>query len=113
MRFPACFPATLILTGAAILTACNSAEQPKPVASPVATTQRTPSAPVPDDGARRVTVQQAAALVAQGQAVIVDVRTAGAFAQEHIKGALLIPNNEIYNHLDQLPPDKMIVTYCA
>lgn len=111
MRLPAQLAAILILTVGAILTGCNSAEQKK---REVATApDKASSAPVPDDGVRRVTVQQAADLVAKGQAVIVDVRTPGAFAQGHIKGALLMPNNEILNNLEQLPHDKMIVTYCA
>jgi 3-mercaptopyruvate sulfurtransferase SseA len=112
MSLPAYFAAILVITVAVILTACNSAEQKKPDSS-AATVNKSASASVPNDGVRRITVQELADLVAKGQAVIVDVRTPGAFAQGHIKGALLIPNNEIFNHLDQLPHDKMIVTYCA
>jgi hypothetical protein len=107
MRLPS-FCALLLL--AAVLTACNSAEQQKP---PVATTKNPASVPTPGDGVRRVTVQETAELVAKGQAVIVDVRAYGAYFQEHIKGSISIPNNEIFNRLDQLPHDKLIVTYCA
>jgi 3-mercaptopyruvate sulfurtransferase SseA len=108
MRLLAYFAA--ILLSLAVLTACNSAEQKKPE---VAAADKATAAPTPGDGVRRVTVQELADLVARGQAVIVDVRTAGAFSQGHIKGAMLIPHNEILNHLSELPRDKMIVTYCA
>lgn len=110
MRLSAHYAAILILTFGVILPACNSAEQQKPE---TAASQKTGSAQVPDDGVRRVTVQEAADAVAKGEAIIVDVRSPGAFAQSHIKGALLVPTNELYEHLDELPHDKLIVTYCA
>jgi predicted small secreted protein len=109
MRLPA-YLALILLAFAATLTACNSAEQKKP---DLAATGKATSAPVPSDGVRRVTVQELTDLVARGRAVIVDVRTAGAFSEGHIKGALLMPHNEIQNHLSELPHDKLIVTYCA
>jgi len=31
----------------------------------------------------------------------------------HIPGAKLIPAGEILNHLNELPKDKLIVTYCS
>ena len=109
MRLRAYFSAILLVV-AATLIACNSAEQKKP---DVAAAGKPTSAPAPGDGVRRVTVQELVDLVGKGQAVIVDVRTAGAFSEGHIKGALLMPHNEIQNHLSELPHDKLIVTYCA
>jgi 3-mercaptopyruvate sulfurtransferase SseA len=110
MRLSAHYAAVLILTFGVILPACNSDEQQKPQS---AVSEKPASAPVPDDGVRRVTVQETVDAVAKGEAIIVDVRSAGAFAQSHIKGAVLIPTNELYEHLDELPHDKLIVTYCA
>ncbi len=110
MRRSALF-SVLLLAVAALVLACNSAEQKKPEVA--ASTSTNPIAQVPGDGVRRITVQETAELMAKGQAVIVDVRNPGSFAQSHIKGAILIPHNEILNHLSSLPVDKTIVTYCA
>jgi len=101
----------LLVLLAAILGACNSAEQ-KP-ADLVSAKKPAPVQPPPNDGIRRVTVHEVQDLLAKGQAVIIDVRNQAAFDQGHIKGARLIPVTEIQNHLSELPKDKTIVTYCS
>ena len=53
------------------------------------------------------------AMVKNGQAIIVDVRNQVAYDMGHIPGAKLIPEGEILNHLNELPRDKTIVTYCS
>jgi 3-mercaptopyruvate sulfurtransferase SseA len=99
----------LIVLVAVIFAACNAAD----------TTKNTKPAPLPGsdtvyaDGARRVTADEMDAMVKNGQAIIVDVRNQASFDQGHIPGARLIPAGEILNHLDELPRDKMIVTYCS
>jgi 3-mercaptopyruvate sulfurtransferase SseA len=109
MRLPSCC-AALVILGAILLSACNSAEQKKPAA--VADTKKTTPASQ-DDGVRRVTVQELQDLLTKGQAVVIDVRNQAAFDQGHIKGAKLIPFNEIQNRTGELPKDKLIVTYCS
>ena len=47
------------------------------------------------------------------EAVVIDVRSQAAFDAGHIPGSKLIPSNEILNHINELPRDKMIVTYCS
>lgn len=46
--------------------------------------------------------------------VILDVRTAEEFAEGHIKGAILIPNDEITEKAESILPDKnqKILVYC-
>jgi rhodanese-related sulfurtransferase len=44
--------------------------------------------------------------------VVLDTRTADAFAEEHIPGAVNIPEAELDKRLKELPKNKDIVTYC-
>jgi predicted sulfurtransferase len=109
MRFPS-YAAALLIVAAFLLSACNSAEQKKTVA---AETNKTPPQTSRDDGVRRVTVQELQDLLAKNGAVVIDVRNQAAYDQGHIKGAKLIPFNEIQNRTAELPKDKLIVTYCS
>ena len=103
--------AAVMVFAAAFLAGCNSAEQKPPQIA--ATNKPTPVQAPPNDGVRRITVQEAQEMLGKGTAVIIDVRNEAAYAQGHVKGAKLIPFTEIQNHLSELPKDKMIVTYCS
>lgn len=109
MRFAISFFAVAIL-GLAVLTACNSAEWKNahnlPLSAPSA-------APPPADGARRVTVTELKDMLDKGEAFVVDVRNEASYNAGHIRGSKLIPEAEIVNHLDELPKNKLIVTYCS
>jgi 3-mercaptopyruvate sulfurtransferase SseA len=101
----------LIVCAAAVFAACNAADQSantntKPAQLPGSDT-------VYADGARRVTADEMDTMVKNGEAIIVDVRNQASFDMGHIPGAKLIPAGEILNHLNELPRDKMIVTYCS
>ena len=101
--------ALLTLTG---LTACNSLEKKTQTASSNA--PQTPSAKaVPKDGIRRITVVELRELLAKNEAVVIDVRTQESYDIGHIQGAKLIPVGDTANHIDELPKDKLIVTYCS
>jgi|GEM_PF-459616 len=65
------------------------------------------------DTARRVSVAELNDLLAKGQAVPVDVRSPEAFQQGHIKGAILMPADEVRARARELPKDKLLVFYCA
>jgi len=95
-----------------VLTACNSAEWKKAQTSP-ASPVSAPAPPVIADGARRVTVAELKDLLAKNEAVVVDVRNQSSFDLGHIRGARLIPEAEVINHADELPRNKLIVTYCS
>jgi 3-mercaptopyruvate sulfurtransferase SseA len=77
-----------------------------PVASPAAPT---PAA----DNVRRVTIDELKTMLADNKAVVIDVRGDAAYKAGHIKGARMIPAAEIDKHADELPKDKLIVTYCS
>lgn len=94
----------------ALLTACNHSK-----GSSSQTQQANANAtgtPYPD-GARRVTIAELEAMLKEGKAFVVDVRSQDSYDAGHIPGAKLIPSGEILNHLKDLPTDKLIVTYCS
>src|SRR2546427_2244214 len=71
------------------------------------------SPPAPGDNARRITPAELKAALASNSAILVDVRAEPAYKAGHIKGARLIPYTDILAHVDELPRDKTIVTYCS
>jgi 3-mercaptopyruvate sulfurtransferase SseA len=125
MRFLVSLLATTGLLALLVLAGCNSMDKAggntnvatTRAANPPATnsTQQQPALPpaITSDGARRVTTAELESALKNGTAIVVDVRNDAAFKQAHIKGARLIPFNEIANHTGELPRDKMIVTYCS
>ena len=103
---------TIILLVAAAFAACNS------VHSNANSTANTPSTPTPvaqqiTDGVARVTTAQLEELMKQGNVVVVDVRNKEMYDRAHIRGAKLIPLNEVGERAKELPRDKKIVTYCS
>ena len=109
MRFIYSLLAVVIL-GLGLL-ACNSAEWKNFKGGPSA--QAPVTAPTPSDGARRVTVAELKDMLANNQAIVIDVRNEASYDAGHIRGARLIPEADLIKHLDELPRDKMIVTYCS
>lgn len=109
MRVKLLFSA-LILAAVTILAACNAVD-------PVTNSNTKPipqgSQPVYADGARRVTVKELEAMMKDGTALVIDVRSQDAYDRGHIPGSRLIPAGEILNHIGELPRDKTIVTYCS
>jgi rhodanese-related sulfurtransferase len=52
-------------------------------------------------------------LYEKGNVVIIDTRTEAAFKESHIKGAILMPVNDVAAKANELPHDKTIVAYCT
>ena len=99
--------AVLVIVAAAVLislTAVNRGRQQKTQLAPETTYA---------DGARRITIDELDALMKNNEAVVVDVRNQASYDAGHIPGSRLIPAGEIQNHINELPRDKMIVTYCS
>ena len=108
MRF-ICLVAAASLIALVALAGCNSRET-----TPKSTALTAPAtAPVQGDGARRITPEELKTEIAKNDVVIIDVRGEAAYKIGHIKGAKLIPAQDILAHVDELPRDKMIVTYCS
>lgn len=65
-------------------------------------------------GQRNISSLQARALLAKNKnAFLLDVRTPDEYRQAHLKGAVLIPLNEIERRLGEVPKNRPIVVYCA
>jgi len=50
--------------------------------------------------------------VAEGTAVVLDVRPRAEYDGGHLPGALHIPLDELPARIDELPPDREVVAYC-
>ena len=87
---------------------------PTPTTEPVAT-QPEADLPQTDTEVPRVPVDQAKAAFDSGDAVIVDVRGAEAYARSHVTGALEVSLSAIQTDPANLPLDKSkwIITYCT
>jgi hypothetical protein len=71
----------------------------------------TSSIPYPD--VPRVSLQETQDKMAQGQAVLVDVRSKASYDKSHAVGALSIPEEEMGARVNELPRDKDIILYCT
>jgi rhodanese-related sulfurtransferase len=66
-----------------------------------------------EDGYGDVNVEQAKALIESRPSLIVlDVRTQEEFENGHIENAILIPDSELENRLDELSRDDELLVYC-
>ncbi len=73
----------------------------------------TPVGEIPTDRISRVTLEQAKTAFDTKAAVFVDVRSSGAFLNQHITGSLNIPLNELPNRLGELGKQDWIIPYCT
>ena len=99
----------MILMAAVIFAACNGVDTALKSHPQNSSTPET----VYPDGARRVTTAELETMMKEGKAFVVDVRSQDSFDLGHIPGSKLIPAGEILNHVNELPRDKMIITYCS
>ena len=105
---------TAILT-MGLIVACNS-RQAQITQFQAAVPNQSPQPSVaqnPAEKARRINAEDLHDLWEKGKVLIIDTRSEPAYKQDHIKGAILIPAGDVGNHIDELPRDKMIVTYCT
>ena len=101
-------------TGASqVMVAKESVPPPAPVELPASVPTPTPALQTQGDGVRRITPAEAREAFEKGKAIIVDVRGEDAYNAGHVKGARLIPLNDILARITELPRDKMIITYCS
>jgi 3-mercaptopyruvate sulfurtransferase SseA len=100
----------LLILGAIVFAGCSAAgNKVTKIQQPTSNTAPATYA----DGARRITIVELQDLIKKHEAFIVDVRNDVSYNAGHLPGAKLIPAGEILNHLDELPKDKLIVTYCS
>jgi len=105
------------IVAAALLLACNSHEgsisKLPSLGDPKSATPVPQQVHNPADDARRITAEELYKMYEKNEVVIVDTRNDAAFKQSHIKGAILIPANEVPTRLGELPKNKFIATYCT
>jgi 3-mercaptopyruvate sulfurtransferase SseA len=77
------------------------------------TTPQSPQASADPAAARRISGKEALQAVAKGDAVLVDVRAKDAYEAGHAKGAISLPLTELPSRADELPKDKLVITYCT
>ncbi len=61
----------------------------------------------------RVSLPNAKLAFDQGRAIFLDVRSAEAFQAGHIPGSINIPLEELQIRLNELDPNRWIITYCT
>jgi 3-mercaptopyruvate sulfurtransferase SseA len=80
-------------------------------------THSAPSIPSPQnagDKIPRINVADAKKLIAEGKAVIIDVRSEDTYKMSHIKGASNVPLSKLEaGDFKDLPQDKLIIAYCG
>jgi 3-mercaptopyruvate sulfurtransferase SseA len=103
--------AALILVMAVLYT--TGASHKREALPATSSAQPAQTQPTPENGVRRISVEELRAALEKGAAVVVDVRSAEQYKAGHIKGAILIPGDEIASRSRELPKDKLIVTYCS
>jgi 3-mercaptopyruvate sulfurtransferase SseA len=102
----------LVLLGAIVIVGCTAAGN-KVTKIQQASSNQSPAPASYADGARRVTIIELQDLIKKHEAFVLDVRNEASYNAGHIPGSKLIPAGEILNHVDELPKDKLIVTYCS
>jgi rhodanese-related sulfurtransferase len=104
-----------LLTVATVATAQMKKNAPPAASKPGSPVQAVPM-PVQKptaDAATRIKIEDAWKLYQADKAVFVDVRSKESFDKGHIKGALSIPGSQLIRRFREIPPNKVIVTYCA
>ena len=103
----------MILAAIVLLGSCNAADTV--VNTNNQNANKSPLAPETTyaDGARRITTGELETLMNEGKVYVIDVRLQDAYNMGHIPGSHLIPAGDILKHVDKLPRDKTIVTYCS
>jgi len=59
-----------------------------------------------------LTPAEAQALVAEGKAVLVDVREESEWRSGHVPGAIHLPLSQFSQGVDRLPRDRKVILYC-
>jgi hypothetical protein len=124
MRLPVSL-ATACLVALALVAACSprdgsapaigvGAQNPQTANVSQPPSSQTPAPTPQGDGVRRVTLQELRAAMDKGGTVAVfDVRDKASYEAGHIKGAKLVPWEQVAQRLGEFPKDRLVVTYCA
>lgn len=109
------FPLALAILLLAAL-ACNfTPSQSDTNTAPTSSPFKDSNAPNTEDQVPRITVSDAKAALDSGQAVLVDVRNAEAYAERHATGAISISLDIFENNIGDISfaKEQWIITYCT
>jgi len=65
------------------------------------------------DDVPRLSVQEAYQAVRNGEAILVDTRSAEQYTAQHAAGAINLPIDSLETNLAALDPDQWYITYCT
>lgn len=105
----------LILAALALVVVLGAACSAKSLQNTSQQEEKTPSdaeASVKEAEVIKITAEEAKQKIDAGGVVILDVRTESEYAQSHIPGARLLPNESITEAPDDLPCDAVVLVYC-
>jgi len=91
----------------------SSAAQPSDGLAQGNTAQALNTSSIPFPNVPRVSLEDTQDKLAQGQAILVDVRSKASYDKSHAEGAISIPEEEIEARKDELPRDKELILYCT
>jgi len=104
--------ALLVVAAAPVFAAPQGPAQP-PSPTPQAAAPATTPPPATQETALRIPASEARQALAQGKAVLVDVRSKEAYEASHALGAISIPLSDLPLRAGELPKDKLVITYCT
>jgi rhodanese-related sulfurtransferase len=61
----------------------------------------------------RISMADAVKLHQQNKAIFIDVRSNEQFSYGHVKGAVNIPGSQIVKRFAEVPPQRVVIAYCA
>ena len=105
--------AGFLLLAASALAATPPPPSPPPPQPATAAPALQEKVPPTSEDARRINAADARQALAKNEAVLVDVRPKESYDAEHAQGALLIPLSDVPARAEELPKDKLIITYCT
>jgi hypothetical protein len=91
----------------------SSAAQPSDGLAQGNTAQALNTNSIPYPNVPRVSLEDTQDKLAQGQAILVDVRSKASYDKSHAEGAISVPEEEIEARKDELPRDKELILYCT
>lgn len=97
----------------AVLMAPTGAPRPSTTDTLTAPAAETPAPPIAS-APERITVEEVKKLLDSGASLLfVDTRARTQFNQGHIAGAMSLPEDETGSRYQELPTDRLIITYCT
>lgn len=97
-----------------VFAACSSAGAKETSAAKEETSAISDSQASNEEAYHKITAEEAKKMMDEGNVTVVDVRTASEYADGHIPGALLVPNETIADEASEMLPDKdaVLLVHC-